>query len=69
MDDTWAQSVESRLGNLDTKIDRNFVITWGGIIVLGLLGIGGFAWMITILLRIERELGSITATLATLAGG
>lgn len=61
--DAWQQSVENRLTNLDRKIDRNFTITWGGIIGLGLIGVGGFAWMVTRLFGIERELGEISATL------
>lgn len=52
----WQQSVETRLQSLDTrlgrlgdKIDRNFLITWGGVIVsaLGLAGLmaKGFGWL------------------------
>lgn len=52
----WEQSVETRLGelrddvrHLDQKIDRNFTITWGGIILanIGLAGLlaKGFGWL------------------------
>ena len=61
--DAWQQSVENRLTNLDRKMDRNFIITCGGIIGLGLIGVGGFAWMVTRLFVIERELGEISSTL------
>jgi hypothetical protein len=54
--DAWQTSVENRLSSLDgriqrldEKIDRNFVITWGGLIALGLglagLMAKGFGWL------------------------
>ena len=78
MDDRWAQSVESRLGALDEKIDRGFlafsqkvdrqfIMTWSEIFALGVLGVGGFAWMIDILLDIQRDLGEIAGALPTLS--
>lgn len=53
--DAWQTSVENRLGSLDSrlgrlddKVDRNFVVTWGGMIVgfVGLAGLmaKGFGW-------------------------
>lgn len=43
------QSLDGRLGRLDDKIDRNFIITWGGLIALalGLAGLiaKGFGWL------------------------
>jgi hypothetical protein len=54
--DAWQTSVENRLSSLDgriqrldEKIDRNFIITWGGLIALGLglagLMAKGFGWL------------------------
>ncbi len=54
--DAWQTSVENRLSSLDgriqrldEKIDRNFVITWGSLIALGLglagLMTKGFGWL------------------------
>jgi hypothetical protein len=54
--DAWQTSVENRLTSLDgriqrldEKIDRNFIITWGGLIALGLglagLMAKGFGWL------------------------
>ena len=43
------QSLDDRLGRIDDKIDRNFLVTWGGIILLalGLAGLmaKGFGWL------------------------
>ena len=47
--ETRLQSLDTRLGRLDDKMDRNFLVTWGGIIVsaLGLAGLmaRGFGWL------------------------
>ena len=50
--DPWQQTVETRLGQLHNalrdlgkKVDRNFIITWGGIIGLGIMLIKGFNWL------------------------
>lgn len=48
--DAWQSSVENRLGSLDqrlqgldSKIDRNFLVTWAGILTSALLGIAAVA--------------------------
>ena len=47
--ETRLQSLDTRLGRLDDKIDRNFLVTWVGIILsaLGLAGLmaKGFGWL------------------------
>ena len=43
------QSLDNRIGGLDGKIDRNFLVTWAGIIAaaVGLAGLmaAGFGWL------------------------
>lgn len=34
----------------------DFRIVWGGLIALGLLGIGGFAWILGILMQLQQKL-------------
>jgi hypothetical protein len=48
--DAWQTSVENRLGsldqrlqNLDAKIDRNFLVTWGGVLAVALMGVAATA--------------------------
>lgn len=77
--DAWQTSVENRLasldtrlGNLDHKVDRNFQITWAGIVGLGLLGVGGFAWIISLLMTmqndIQRDIHAVALAITALTG-
>ena len=59
----WQQSVETRLGNLETRIDRDFKITWGGILLLAILGVGCTAWLTDKMFAIQGQLGEILAAL------
>jgi hypothetical protein len=61
--DPWQQSVETRLGQLHTdvgelgaKLTRDFVITWGGIVTLGLLSVVA-AW--TLYSKVDDRLDQI----------
>ena len=56
--DAWQQTVNTRLSNIETKVDRDFKVTWGGILLLAVLGLGLAAWLDTKVENLDIKLSA-----------
>ena len=76
--DAWQQSVENRLGSLDTRLegfrsdmDGKFRWTWAGFAAGFVILIGGFGWLVDILFtmqsNIQTQLGDLSVQITELA--